>query len=251
MHPTEKKKIPVGEPFTGNYNYGFTADILIFMEIFMTRNTREEFINAITHGLGAILSILALIIMVYTTVRDNRSMWHITSFTIYGASLVLLYLSSTLYHSFFKFPKVHALLKIFDHSAIYLLIAGTYTPFLLVPLHGPIGTQCAIIIWSIAGIGILLKLFYAQRFKILSTLCYLAMGWMIIFYVKPLLATIPENAFLWLLAGGFLYTAGAVFYLWKKLPYSHSIWHLFVMGGSAAHFIAIFYYIRFLPLPTA
>lgn len=217
----------------------------------MTSTTKEELLNSITHGLGAILAISALIAMVYTTVTEHRSVWHIASFTIYGISLVLLYLSSTLYHSFFKFSRAHSILKVFDHAAIYLLIAGTYTPFMLVALHGPVGTQCAIIIWTIALVGIVLKIFYAQRFKLISTLCYLAMGWMIMFYIKPFLAAIPINAFYWILGGGVFYTVGAIFYLWKKLPYNHSIWHLFVLAGSAAHFVAIFCYIRYLPLPNA
>lgn len=214
----------------------------------MKRITIEEIFNAASHGIGALLSIAALIVMMYATVAEHRSIWHIVSFAVYGTSMILLYLSSTLYHSFFKLPRVHSFFKILDHASIYLLIAGTYTPFLFIPLNGPIGRQCAFIVWSIAVIGIILKCFFAKRFKVLSTLCYLGMGWLIMFYIKPLLASIPTGAFYWLIAGGLSYTLGTVFYLQKKLPFSHFIWHLFVLGGSAAHFVAIFFYLRYLPV---
>lgn len=216
----------------------------------MNKLTIEEICNATSHGIGALLSIIALVAMIHSAIVEQLSFWHKLSFTIYGVSMICLYLSSTLYHSFFKIPKLHDLFKIFDHISIYLLIAGTYTPFLFIPLNGPIGLQCAIIVWSMALVGIAIKCFFAKRFRLISTLCYLGMGWMIMFYIKPLLATIPLNAFYFLLAGGLSYTIGAIFYLLKKIPFSHFIWHLFVLGGSISHFIAVFYYLRDIPIFT-
>lgn len=212
------------------------------------QTTLEEILNASTHGVGALLSIAALVLMLYYGITEERSSWHILSFSIYGTSLFILYLCSTLYHSFFKLPKVHRIMKIFDHAAIYLLIAGTYTPFLFIPLHGTLGNKLAIFIWTTALVGIILKVFFARKYNFLSTLCYLAMGWLIIFYVEDLLLAIPQEAFYWLLAGGLSYTLGAIFYMFKKLPYSHCVWHLFVLGGSITHFISIFFYLRFLPI---
>lgn len=214
----------------------------------MQRQFIEEIINAVTHGIGAVLSLAALIVMLYYTISEDRSAWHITSFAVYGISMFILYLCSTLYHSFFKSPKLHALFKIFDHAAIYLLIAGTYTPFLLIPLHGDVGTALAYVIWSTALVGIVLKVFYAKRFNLLSTLCYLGMGWLIIFFVQDLWQNLSPAAFYWLLAGGLAYTCGAVFYMLKKMPFSHCIWHLFVLAGSATHFVAIFFYLRYIPV---
>ncbi len=214
----------------------------------MKRQTIEELFNAISHGIGALLAIAGLVLLLYYSISENHSIWHITSFAIYGSSLVALYLSSTLYHSFFKMPKAHSVFKVFDHASIYLLIAGTYTPFLFIPLHGSVGTPLAIFIWTVAVIGIGLKVFFAKRFNTLSTLCYVAMGWLIMFYLDDLLASIPAEAFYWLLAGGLSYTVGSVFYLMKKLPFSHCVWHMFVLGGSVTHFVAVFFYLRHIPI---
>ncbi|WP_346355863.1 PAQR family membrane homeostasis protein TrhA [Azotosporobacter soli] len=207
----------------------------------------EERINALTHGVGTALSVVGLITLAVAAYHYH-SVWHQMSVFIYGGSLVLLYLASTLYHSF-KDEKIKYRLKIFDHSAIYLLIAGTYTPFTLIPLHGTLGWSIFGIVWTVACIGIVLKLFYARRFKLLSTLCYLAMGWFIVLAIKPLAAALPDGGMSWLVAGGVFYTVGAVFYLWRRMPYNHAVWHLFVMAGSAAHFVAVLYYV--LPLPVA
>ena len=203
----------------------------------------EERINALTHGVGAALAVagLAALLVFYY----SGSVWHQLSVWLYGGSLVLLYLASTLYHSF-RNEKIKYRMKIFDHSAIYLLIAGTYTPFTLIALHGRLGWIIFAVVWSVAAIGIVLKFFYAKRFKVLSTVCYLAMGWFMLVAVKPLAAALPEAGMNWLMAGGALYTLGSVFYLWKRLPYNHAVWHLFVMAGSAAHFIAVLCYV--LPL---
>ena len=205
----------------------------------------EERINALTHGVGAALALVGL--MVLLSFYYCGSVWHQLSVFLYGGSLFLLYLASTLYHSF-KNEKLKYRLKIFDHSAIYLLIAGTYTPFTLIALHGRLGWTIFAVVWSVAALGIVLKFFYARRFKVLSTLCYLAMGWFMLFAIKPLAAALPEAGMNWLLAGGAFYTLGSVFYLWRRLPYNHAVWHLFVMAGSAAHFIAVLYYV--LPLPV-
>lgn len=207
----------------------------------------EERMNALTHGVGTALAAAGMIALAVVA-WNGGSVWHQLSVLIYGTSLVLLYLASTLYHSF-REEKIKYRLKIFDHSAIYLLIAGTYTPFTLIPLHGALGWGIFTTVWSAAGIGIVLKLFYAKRFKILSTICYLAMGWFIVVVIKPLAAALPAGGLAWLIAGGACYTLGAVFYLWRRLPYNHAVWHLFVLAGSAAHFIAVLYYV--LPLPVA
>ena len=159
---------------------------------------------------------------------------------------MLLYLASTLYHSFRR-PKLKHVFHIVDHAAIYLLIAGTYTPFALVILHGIVGWAVMGIIWTLAAAGIILKVFFIGRFKGLSTACYIGMGWLIVVCIKPLAAGLAVDGLYWLLAGGVLYTVGSVFYLLKKMPYNHTVWHLFVLGGSAAHFVTIAFYV----LPAA
>ena len=205
----------------------------------------EEVMNAVTHGIGALLSVAGLVLLTVLAYLHG-DIWHIVSFSIYGTTLVLLYLASTLYHSFTN-ERIKRIFKILDHSAIYLLIAGTYTPFTLVPLHGVLGWTVFGVVWGLAMIGIVLKIFFAGRFNIISTLCYLGMGWFIVFAIKPLIATVPALGMTWLLVGGLFYTLGSIFYLWKKIPYNHAIWHLFVLAGSISHFIAVFFYI--LPVP--
>lgn len=205
----------------------------------------EEVMNAVTHGVGTLLAVAGLVLLTVLAYLHG-SIWHIVSFSIYGTTLVLLYLASTLYHSFTN-ERVKRIFKILDHSAIYLLIAGTYTPFTLVPLHGVLGWTVFSLVWGLATIGIVLKVFFAGRYKVLSTLCYLGMGWFIVIAIKPLLAAVPALGMIWLFAGGLFYTLGSVFYLWKRLPYNHAIWHLFVLAGSISHFIAVFFYI--LPIP--
>ncbi|MDF2634052.1 MAG: channel protein hemolysin family [Pelosinus sp.] len=205
----------------------------------------EEVMNAVTHGIGTLLAVAGLVLLIVLAYLHG-DFWHIVSFSIYGTTLVLLYLASTLYHSFTN-EKVKRIFKILDHSAIYLLIAGTYTPFTLVPLHGVLGWTIFGLVWGFAIIGIVLKVFFTGRFKMLSTLCYLGMGWFIVFAIKPLLATVPALGMTWLLVGGLFYTLGSIFYLWKRIPYNHAIWHLFVLAGSISHFIAVFFYI--LPIP--
>ena len=206
----------------------------------------EEILNAVTHGVGTLLAIIGLSVLTATAYL-NGGVWHLASSIIYGISLVLLYLASTLYHSFSD-EKIKSVLKFFDHAAIYVLIAGNYTPFTLIPLHGTIGWTIFSIIWGLALIGIVFKIFFVKRFKIFSTLCYLLMGWLSVVMIKPLLATLPIEGIYWLVAGGGFYTVGAIVYLARKLPYNHAIWHLFVLAGSISHFIVIFKYV--LPIPV-
>ncbi|MDD4722309.1 MAG: hemolysin III family protein, partial [Acidaminococcaceae bacterium] len=170
------------------------------------------------------------------------TLWHVVSFSIYGVSLVLMYLTSTLYHSF-KNERLRRLFKIFDHSAIYLLIAGTYTPFALIILHGWLGWTMFGVIWGLALFGIVLTIFFVQRFRKLSTLCYVLMGWLIVICIKPMLVKLDIRGMEWLVLGGIFYSVGAIFYLKKKLPYNHAIWHLFVLAGSISQFIAVVYYV--------
>ena len=207
----------------------------------------EERVNALTHGVGAALAAAGLIFLVVSAYVYG-GLWHVVSFSIYGASLVLLYLASTLYHSFQNEERKHRL-RIFDHAAIYLLIAGTYTPFALVVLHGLLGWTIFSIVWGLAAVGIIFQLFFVNRFKKTATLCYLFMGWLIVFFLQPLAAALAPEGLFWLAFGGVLYTVGAVFYLFKRFPYNHAVWHMFVMGGSAAHFIAVAQYV--LPIAVA
>jgi len=204
----------------------------------------EELFNSITHGAGALLSIAALVLLiVYSNAYGTTS--HVVSCTIFGVTLILLYSASTLYHSIQK-PKAKSVLKIIDHSCIYLLIAGTYTPFLLVTLRGMLGWTMFGVIWVMAILGVAFKIFFVHRFKIISTVAYLIMGWIIIFVIKPLIHSLPSGGLILLVAGGLAYSLGVIFYVWNKLPFNHAIWHLFVLAGSICHFFAIMFYV--LPL---
>jgi len=202
---------------------------------------REELTNALTHGLGVVLSVAGLVLMVVYSAL-NGDAWHVTSTAIFGASLIALYTASTLYHSFRSVELKHLLRK-FDHAAIFLLIAGSYTPFLLVTLRGPWGWSLFGVVWSLAVLGIGLKFWFAGRFRLFSTLIYLGMGWLVIVAIKPMLLALPQAGLIWLAVGGACYSFGTVFYLAKRLPYHHAIWHLFVLGGSVCHWIAVFYYV--------
>lgn len=201
----------------------------------------EELFNTITHGAGMVLSIAALVLLiVFSSIYGTTG--HIVSCTIFGVTLILLYTASTLYHSIQK-PRVKRIFKIFDHSCIYLLIAGTYTPFLLVTLRGVLGWAMFGVIWLLAVSGVTLKVFFVHRFKIISTIAYVLMGWIIVFAIKPLADSLPHGGLVWLITGGLAYTLGVVFYVWKKLPFHHAIWHLFVLAGSACHFMAVIFYV--------
>ena len=206
----------------------------------------EEKLNAITHGVGASLALVGLIVLIISSCLYG-DLWHIISFSIYGASLVILYLASTLYHSFTD-EKLKYIFKIIDHAAIYVLIAGTYTPFTMVLFHGFLGWTIFGVIWGIALIGIIFQILFVKRFKIFSTLCYIIMGWFIIFFLKPLVAALPLAGLYWLIAGGLAYTVGVVFYLQPRIPYNHAIWHLFVLAGSVLHFITVFCFVLHIPV---
>lgn len=202
----------------------------------------EERINVLSHGLGLLLSIVALPYLI-TQAISSGTVWHTVSFTIYGFSLILLYAASTIYHSSQR-PRLRSRLNVFDHSAIYVLIAGTYTPLTLVTLHGTMGWVLFGIAWGAAFVGIILKLFFMGRYKLLSTIMYVAMGWIVIIAVKPLIHNMPVNGLWWLLAGGISYTIGAVLYSQKRMKYNHAVFHLFVLIGSFCHFVTIFFYVR-------
>jgi hemolysin III len=201
----------------------------------------EEIFNSITHGTGALMSLAGLVLLIVFASLYGETR-HIVSCTIFGVSLVLLYTASTLYHSFRK-PRVKFVFRIVDHSCIYILIAGTYTPFMLVAVRGVLGWTIFGIVWGMTVLGILFKSFFIHRFKILSTLAYIAMGWIAIFAIKPIFQSLSEGAIFWLIAGGLAYTVGTIFYAWKKLPFNHAIWHSFVLAGSICHFVAVLFYV--------
>lgn len=197
----------------------------------------EEIANSITHAIGTLLSIAALVLLVvFAAIKGNA--WHVVSFTIFGSSLVLLYLSSTLYHSFSK-PKLKNIFARFDHAAIFLLIAGTYTPYLLSNLRGVLGWTLFGIIWSLAIGGAVIRSIYVTRFRKLMVVIYVLMGWMFVVAIRTMLEITPADSLLFLFIGGMSYTIGVIFYAWRNLPYGHGIWHLFVLGGSIMHFFAV------------
>ena len=201
----------------------------------------EEKLNVISHGIGFLLSIAALVLLVvYASIYG--SVWHVVSYSIYGGSLILLYLASTLYHSA-KRSKLRGRLQIFDHAAIYILIAGTYTPFTLVTLNGTTGWIMFGITWAFALTGIILKIIFTGRFNLLSTIMYVFMGWIVVLAIKPLIHNLPFEGLMWLFAGGIFYTIGAVLYSIKSIKYNHAIFHIFVLAGSFCHFMAIFFYV--------
>ncbi|WP_088072949.1 PAQR family membrane homeostasis protein TrhA [Gottfriedia luciferensis] len=203
----------------------------------MSRTMKEELANAITHGIGALMSIPALFYLIYRAI-NNGTPWHLISFTIYGSTMFILYLCSTLLHSV-RNPKLVRLFTILDHSAIYLLIAGTYTPFLLVTLRGTFGWSLLTIIWCLAISGVIFKFIYVNRFELFSTIVYLIMGWLMIIAIKPIYNGLSGFGFFYLLLGGLFYSVGTIFFLKKRLPYSHAIWHLFVLLGSASMYICV------------
>jgi hemolysin III len=197
----------------------------------------EEIANWLTHGIGAVLSIAALtLLIVFSSLRGEA--WHVVSFTVFGLTLLVLYTTSTLYHTQ-RSEWGKRIFRRLDHAAIFLLIAGTYTPFLLTHLRGPWGWSLFGVIWGICGAGAVFKLFYGERYRRASLLAYLLAGWLIVVAFKPLLAFVPAEALWLLLAGGLCYTAGTGFYAWRRLRYHHAIWHVFVLGGSICHVLAV------------
>jgi hemolysin III len=203
----------------------------------------EEIANSITHGIGAALGVAALVVLV-TFAGIQGDAWKVVSFSVYGATLVLLYLASTFYHSF-RSSRVKRVFRIFDHASIYLLIAGTYTPFALVSLRGGWGWTIFGLIWGLAVCGVVLKSLALGKFRALTMILYVAMGWLILVALKPLFAALPAMGFAWLLVGGLCYTGGLVFFALKQ-RYAHAVWHLFVLAGSICHFFCILLY----TLPT-
>jgi len=201
----------------------------------------EEIAHTVSHGVGLLLSIAALVLMVVYSSRYGDA-WHITSTSIYGVTLILLYAASTLYHGIPTSRAKHVLRKL-DHTSIYLLIAGTYTPFTLVSIRGGWGWTLFGMVWGIAVLGVVLELAVKQRMERLSIGLYLGLGWLVIIAIKPMLATVETSGLLLLLAGGIFYSLGVIFYIWEKLSYHHAIWHLFVLAGSAMHFCAVFFYV--------
>lgn len=199
----------------------------------------EEWINSATHGIGAVLSVIGTVALLVGASRLGDS-WKIISFSIFGASLILLYLASALYHGATR-PQLRTLFKTLDHCAIFLLIAGTYTPFLLVNLRCATGWTLFAVIWSLALTGVVLKVIFKNRFKLARVGIYVAMGWLILFASSDLVQNLSETALHLTVAGGIVYTAGVAFYLADRIPYMHAIWHLFVIGGSACHFSAIYF----------
>lgn len=201
----------------------------------------EEKINVVTHAFGIVIGIIGFALMLLKSIPKNDGL-QLLSVTIYGVSIITLYTASTLFHNAKK-PKARIRLNIFDHSAIYALIAGTYTPFTLVTLRGDIGWLIFGIIWLVAAVGIVLKFYYTGRFRILSTVMYVLMGWLVIFAIKPLYENLDYIGFILLIAGGIAYTFGAVLYAIKNIPYNHAIFHFFVLIGSILHFLSIYMYV--------
>jgi len=201
----------------------------------------EEVANAITHGIGVALSISALVLLVVFAGRTEDSFRMVSSVT-FGSSLVFLYLASTLYHGLTSL-RAKRIFKVFDHAGIYLLIAGSYTPFTLVTLRGPVGWALLGTVWTLAVTGIVTEVLWLDRPRWLSALLFIGMGWIVIFAVRPLAAALPQGGLWLLVAGGLAYTAGTIFYLLESIPYMHAVWHLWVIGGSACHVLAVLLYV--------
>lgn len=216
------------------------------MKIIPKVPTREEEVGSfITHTIGTGLAIAGLVLLIVKAVRLGGTL-RILSFTIFGVTLVFLYIASSLYHGLpiiVKSAILQKILRIFDHSAIFLLIAGTYTPFMLVTLRGSIGLSLFCIVWAIALVGIVLKVIFINRYPVLFTAIYIAMGWLIVTAIKPLLLGLPIGGIVFLFLGGLTYTLGVIFYAWQKLHYNHFVWHFFVLFGSIFHYFAILFYV--------
>lgn len=201
----------------------------------------EELANSITHMLGVVLALAGLAVLVVSAARRGDP-WRIVSFTVYGLTLLFLYSSSALYHS--TDGRVKKFLRLMDHQAIYLLIAGTYTPFMLVTLRGALGWSIFGVIWGLAAFGIILDSFHNKGKRIPQLIIYLLMGWLIVGAMGPLLRALPLRGVLWLMAGGVFYTSGVVFYVMdRRFPYFHAVWHLFVLAGSLCHYFSVLFYV--------
>lgn len=201
----------------------------------------EEIMNAVTHGIGIALSIAGLVILVVFAALYGDA-WKVVASSIYGASMIVLYTASTLYHSFSK-TKAAKKLNMFDHISIYYLIAGSYTPFMLVNLRGAWGWSIFGVIWACAITGTILKIIYGHNFRKVSTIIYLAMGWMILIAIYPFVKNVELGGVIYLALGGLAYSFGVIFYKWKSLPFNHAIWHLFVLAGTILQFFAVLFYV--------
>lgn len=201
----------------------------------------EEIANSITHGVGIVLAIAGLgVLTAFASLLGNA--WHIVSCSIFSATQILLYTASTLYHSI-PYSRAKRVLRVIDHSAIFLLIAGTYTPFTLVSLRGVWGWLLFGIVWGIAVLGIVFQVALLKQKTIISVLLYVGMGWVVVMAINPLLENVAPQGLLLLLLGGLSYSGGVVFYMWHRLPYHHAVWHIFVLAGSIFHFFAILFYV--------
>ncbi|KYN90414.1 hemolysin III family protein [Vibrio cidicii] len=203
----------------------------------------EEVANAVTHALGMVFGIVGLILLLLKAAEHNADTLTITSMAVYGASIIVLFLASTLYHAI-PSPQAKRWLKTFDHSAIYLLIAGSYTPFLLVSLRTPLAIGLMIVIWSIALLGIIMKVAFVYRFKRFSLISYLLMGWLSLVVIYQLAITLDVGGLTLLACGGVIYSLGVIFYVAKRIPFNHAIWHCFVLAGCVCHFLAIYLYVQ-------
>ena len=205
------------------------------------REQREEFAHTLTHGFGLIASVVGVGVMIFAA-ATRGDMWHVIGCTVFGLSLVLVYASSTLYHGT-KDPVRKVMFQRLDHIAIYLLIAGTYTPFTLAKIPWPVGSTLLAVVWTLAAIGIGFEFIQKSKKRYASVVLYFVMGWMIVLQIGPLLRSIESGGVVMLLLGGVTYTAGLVFYFWDRLPYNHAIWHGFVLGGSALHFSSVMIFV--------
>jgi len=196
--------------------------------------------NSVTHGIGVAFALAGAVVLVFTAV--GGTVWQVASCSVFGCTLVLVYVCSTLYHALVR-TRARRVLRIIDHSAIYLLIAGTYTPFALVALRGQVGWLLFAIVWSLAIMGIIFKSLAIERFAIASVVVYLAMGWLAVFVMRPLLHSLTWHGIFWIGLGGLFYTAGIAFFAFDRLSYFHALWHLFVLAGSTCHYFAVLFYV--------
>lgn len=206
-----------------------------------TFTKREEIVNALTHGIGVLLSVAALVLLIVFSSLYGAAI-HVVSFTIYGVTLLFMYTCSTLLHSF-PIGKVKNIFEILDHAAIFLFIAGTYTPLMLIVVEGTRGWFLLSLVWILAIGGIIFKIYFVKKFVFVSTLIYIVMGWMIVFALQPIAAKVETMGLILLVLGGLLYTIGTVFYIWRTFYYHHAVWHLFVLAASATHFFTIIIYV--------
>nr|AZC11034.1 putative hemolysin [Sodalis glossinidius] len=202
----------------------------------------EEIANSVSHGVGVIFGIVGLVLMLNQAGEAGANAPALTSYSLYGGSMILLYLASTLYHAI-PHPLAKRWLKKVDHCAIYLLIAGTYTPFLLICLASPLAKWLMVVIWLMAAVGIMFKLVFAHRFRAISIITYLTMGWLSLVVIYQLVQRLPAGGVALLAAGGVIYSLGVIFYVWERIPFNHAIWHGFVLGGTVCHFLAIYLFV--------